>query len=399
MIQQISEEQYRLLINNRTLFKNIKHIKKEKNKIYISFEKDTSDKQKYQILKNNNYYLPIQYRWVDMSYENHNIIINPTNPNIIGYSYSDGTFTSKNKAIYEYFERLCCFTPPTLIYDKPKGYQIDYDQLGIDWSNSMLNGKTKYWVNGHSIFSDNKVRIPYNFVFYGKPLDDMGKYLGSSNGVALGKSNKDAFRRALREYIERDVLLTCWLNKGRDLFQVKLNPYIGVSPYLLRHGITIEYFVYKYRVNNNFIVWCQLTNPKNEKAYQSSGFAAKLDIEEAIKHALSEAWGALKYKEENIKSNNLNILKDIQNYYFDVNNANKIKILTKYTKIYNYSNLTNLSNIGLRDKYQEIISVDLSIPELRSQGLYCQKVIGVGGKSMVFDYHLASDMPKYLPLA
>ena len=34
MIQQISEEQYRLLINNRTLFKNIKHIKKEKNKIY-----------------------------------------------------------------------------------------------------------------------------------------------------------------------------------------------------------------------------------------------------------------------------------------------------------------------------------------------------------------------------
>lgn len=136
MIQQISEEQYRLLINNRTLFKNIKHIKKEKNKIYISFEKDTSDKQKYQILKNNNYYLPIQYRWVDMSYENHNIIINPTNPNIIGYSYSDGTFNSKNKAIYEYFERLCCFTPPTLIYDKPKGYQIDYDQLGIDWSNS-----------------------------------------------------------------------------------------------------------------------------------------------------------------------------------------------------------------------------------------------------------------------
>ena len=72
MIQQISEEQYRLLINNRTLFKNIKHIKKEKNKIYISFEKDTSDKQKYQILKNNNYYLPIQYRWVDMSYEYNN---------------------------------------------------------------------------------------------------------------------------------------------------------------------------------------------------------------------------------------------------------------------------------------------------------------------------------------
>ena len=95
----------------------------------------------------------------------------------------------------------------------------------------------------------------------------------------------------------------------------------------------------------------------------------------------------------------MNILKDIQNYYFDVNNANKIKILTKYTKIYNYSNLTNLSNIGLRDKYQEIISVDLSIHELRSQGLYCQKVIGVGGKSMVFDYHLASDMPNYLPLA
>ncbi|WP_172993071.1 hypothetical protein, partial [Lactobacillus helveticus] len=83
----------------------------------------------------------------------------------------------------------------------------------------------------------------------------------------------------------------------------------------------------------------------------------------------------------------------------DIRNTNKVKVLTKYTKSCNYSNLINLSNITLRSKYQEIISVDLSIPELRNQGLYCKKVIGIGGKSMFFDYHLAPDMPKYLPLA
>lgn len=398
MIQQISQEQCNLLISNKDLFQNVKHIKKVKDKVYISFEKDISDQQSYQILKNNNYYLSTQCKWIDMSYGHHNIIMNPANPNILGYSYFDGTSNSKNKAIYEYFERLCCFIPPKFS-PKLKSYQIDYDQLGIEWSNSLLNNKPKYWVNGHTIFSDNDVEIPYNFVFYGKPLEDVGKSLGSSNGVALGKSSRDAFRRALREYIERDVLLTCWLDKGKDLFQVKLNPCIGTSSFLLKQGINIECFVYKYKVDNNFIVWCQLTNLQNKQAYHSSGFSAKSNLEKAITHALSEAWGALKYKEENITSKSANVLRDIQNYYFDINNANKIKILTKYTKTCNYSNLTNLSNIGLRDKYQEIISVDLSIPELRSQGLYCQKVIGVGGKSMVFDYHLASDMPKYLPLA
>ena len=39
MIQQISEEQYRLLINNRTLFKNIKHIKKKKIKYILVLKK------------------------------------------------------------------------------------------------------------------------------------------------------------------------------------------------------------------------------------------------------------------------------------------------------------------------------------------------------------------------
>ena len=180
---------------------------------------------------------------------------------------------------------------------------------------------------------------------------------------------------------------------------MKFNRHIGISHYLSKRRIDIDCFVYNYKICNNFIVWCQLTNSKNKQAYHSSGFSAKPNIEKAIAHALNEAWGAMKYREENIISESSNTLKNIQDYYFDVSNANKTQVLTQYTKSYNYSNLINLSNITLKNKYQEIISVDLSIRELRNQGLYCQKVIGIGGKSMVFDYHLASDMPKYLPLA
>ncbi|MCD9224497.1 YcaO-like family protein [Lactobacillus helveticus] len=301
--------------------------------------------------------------------------------------------------MYEYFEQLCCFTPPQFTYTESENYRIGYDKLGIEWSNPILNGKPKYWINGCTTFSHKNIEIPYNFVFYGKPLNDIAKHLGSSNGVALGKINTDAFQRALREYIERDVLLTCWLDKGKDLFHVKINHHMGISHYLSKQGINIDCFVYKYKICNNFIVWCQLTNSKNKQAYHSSGFSAKPNIEKAVSHALSEAWGALKYKEENILSKSSSPLKDIQDYYFDIRNTNKVKVLTKYTKSCNYSNLINLSNITLRSKYQEIISVDLSIPELRNQGLYCKKVIGIGGKSMVFDYHLAPDMPKYLPLA
>ncbi|MCD9224495.1 hypothetical protein [Lactobacillus helveticus] len=56
MIQQISLEQYNLLLNNKVLFQNIKNIKKVNDKLYVSFIGDTSDLQEYSILKNNNYY-------------------------------------------------------------------------------------------------------------------------------------------------------------------------------------------------------------------------------------------------------------------------------------------------------------------------------------------------------
>ena len=108
MIQQISLEQYNLLLNNKVLFQNIKKVN---DKLYVSFIGDTSDLQEYSILKNNNYYLPPKYKWVDISYGHHNVILNPNNPNILGYSY-DESLKSKSKAIYEYFERFCCFTPP-----------------------------------------------------------------------------------------------------------------------------------------------------------------------------------------------------------------------------------------------------------------------------------------------
>lgn len=42
MIQQISLEQYNLLLNNKVLFQNIKNIKKVNDKLYVSFIGDTS---------------------------------------------------------------------------------------------------------------------------------------------------------------------------------------------------------------------------------------------------------------------------------------------------------------------------------------------------------------------
>ena len=83
MIQQISQEQYKLLLNNRNFFQDIECIKKVKNKIYVNFVKDISDIQKFNILENNNYYLSSKHKWIDVSYGRHNIIMNPNNPNIL----------------------------------------------------------------------------------------------------------------------------------------------------------------------------------------------------------------------------------------------------------------------------------------------------------------------------
>jgi hypothetical protein len=52
MIQQISLEQYNLLLNNKVLFQNIKNIKKVNDKLYVSFIGDTSDLQEYRKLSN-----------------------------------------------------------------------------------------------------------------------------------------------------------------------------------------------------------------------------------------------------------------------------------------------------------------------------------------------------------
>ena len=51
MIQQISLEQYNLLLNNKVLFQNIKNIKKVNDKLYVSFIGDTSDLQEYETVK------------------------------------------------------------------------------------------------------------------------------------------------------------------------------------------------------------------------------------------------------------------------------------------------------------------------------------------------------------
>ena len=46
MIQQISLEQYNLLLNNKVLFQNIKNIKKVNDKLYVSFIGDTRGDRK-----------------------------------------------------------------------------------------------------------------------------------------------------------------------------------------------------------------------------------------------------------------------------------------------------------------------------------------------------------------
>ena len=51
MIQQISLEQYNLLLNNKVLFQNIKNIKKVNDKLYVSFIGDTSGDRKIILCK------------------------------------------------------------------------------------------------------------------------------------------------------------------------------------------------------------------------------------------------------------------------------------------------------------------------------------------------------------
>ena len=249
--------------------------------------------------------------------------------------------------------------------------------------------------------SNNIILVPYSLVYYGAIDVDDDFLLGSSNGVAIGNGLDDAIARSLAEFIERDLLIERWLRRGDGLLKITdrlemVNEFNVDLPYFE----DVEIFVVDITLSGLYTVWVKVTT-NDDHIYTSSGFSSNRNFDLAVQHAFSEAIGSIHVQ---LNSESINKsqdrLQEIQKYYFDKNNKNKIDVLSEKAKPVSLKEVNELTNYDLFDRYEDILMVDMTLPEIENTGLACTKVICIGGNNLFFDYELNNpEFPKFLPIA
>lgn len=386
----IPEKHFQFVINNIYYFPTVVAIKllngkyfigsNSNNKVFLSLSLKSLNKENKKL------------GWVVFKNGIENIVVNKLNPNILGYSLN-----SESKAIYEYLERACSFFVDqnkevinTKLFNENLK-KLTYEELGFSWDNNTNIHPVKNWVKAKSIFQKKSYLVPYNCVYYGNTIKNDNYSFGSSNGTALGISFMDAYKRALYEFVERDILISAWMNKGVSLLKVKSN-FLKLSP-VIRSKINI--YIYDKKVDNQYIIWCFLKN-LNKNYYSTSGFAVHKNLKIGVEHAIEEGYGAFLNKHDK-KNNKLDM---IEEYYSDRKNSKKIGELYKKSGNIDLNEISMLPNISTQSLYSDIIYKDITISEILDLGFHCVKVFGLGGNSMYFNYDLVdSSFPKYLPIA
>lgn len=330
--------------------------------------------------------------WTEFKMGVENIIINKFNPSILGYSLNN-----KERSIYEYLERACSFflKPNEQIINTDMTNtdlkKLSYKDLGFYWGNKIASRPIKNWIKAKSVFQKKEYLVPYNSVYYGKIIKSDEHSFGSSNGIALGSGFIDTYKRALFEFVERDILISSWLGHGSALLHVNLDNF-KISPFLKPY---INIYIYDKKVNHRYVIWCFLKN-LNDNYFSSSGFSVHRNFKAGVEHALEEGYSAFLNKHEN-KNDKLDI---IENYYSNSQNKKKIEALYEKSGNITLNNIGNLPNVSTQSLYSDIIYKDITVPEILDLGFHCVKVFGLGGKSMYFDYNLTDQsLPKYLPIA
>ena len=339
--------------------------------------------------------LPDKLKWVTVDNKFQQIAINQKNPKILGYAFgtlSQFDFSNQNRSILEYLERMCSFfngieSKKNLIIKDKKLFDSIYFGFGWGWPSKNEFPVVEKWIKAKSLKSNNIILVPYSLVYYGAIDVDDDFLLGSSNGVAIGNGLDDAIARSLAEFIERDLLIERWLRRGDGLLKITdrlemVNEFNVDLPYFE----DVEIFVVDITLSGLYTVWVKVTT-NDDHIYTSSGFSSNRNFDLAVQHAFSEAIGSIHVQ---LNSESINKsqdrLQEIQKYYFDKNNKNKIDVLSEKANLF--------------DRYEDILMVDMTLPEIENTGLACTKVICIGGNNLFFDYELNNpEFPKFLPIA
>lgn len=319
---------------------------------------------------------------------------------------------SKLKATCEAIERYAGSVIPDQTYIKSSYNEIkneainpkrliNFDTLQYtkDFPFSRFCPNTKIdWVKAFSITKSRNIFIPTSAIFLGYNATIPKKirlFPTTSNGLALGTSQKDAFRRGLYELIERDAALTLWYTQ-RIPIRIDLDSLSNPDFHFIKNKIIDEGLILEVCVSTFDIpIPSTIAIIRDIRGYPafSVGLGCDNNLEKAVLKATMEALMVRNTLEllpkdmlVNIKRRSVKNFMDHALYYSTLSKEKVIrklyfgkkltiiKINSKFGFSEKYSDLDTLISLFTR-KNMEIIKYDLTTPIISSMGYSVVKTI------------------------
>lgn len=280
---------------------------------------------------------------------------------------------------------------------------IDFDSLqyteAFPFSRFRPNTKID-WVKAFSVTKNRNVLIPASAIFLGYNAiipKKLRLFPTTSNGLALGTSGKDAFRRGLYELIERDAALTLWYTQ-RIPIRVNLDSLSNSDFHFIKNKIIDEGLILEVCISTFDIpIPSTIAIIRDIKGYPafSVGLGCDNNLEKAVFKATMEALMVRNTLELLPKDMRVNIkikrrsVKNFMDHALYYSTLSKEKVIRK---LYSGKKLTIAkinSKFGLSEKYSdldtlialftrknmEIIKYDLTTPIISDMGYSVVKTI------------------------
>lgn len=319
---------------------------------------------------------------------------------------------AKLKAMCEAIERYAGSVIPDQTYIKSSYNEIKSEAINpkrlIDFEPSQyaesfpfsrFRPNTKIdWIKAFSVTKNRNVLIPASAVFLGYNAmisKNLRLFPTTSNGLALGTSGKDAFRRSLYELIERDAALTLWYTQ-RIPIRVNLDLLSNPDFHFIKNKIIDEGLILEVCISTFDIpIPSTIAIIRDIRGYPafSVGLGCDNNLEKAVFKATMEALMVRNTLELLPKDMRVNIKRrSVKNFmdhalYYSTLSREKIirklysgkkltitKINSKFGFIKKYSDLDTLISLFTK-KNIEIIKYDLTTPIISDMGYSVVKTI------------------------
>lgn len=271
-----------------------------------------------------------------------------------------------------------------------------YDREDINCSRFLVNSEIP-WIEGVDLYSSKTVMVPADFVFY-PAIREKPLVFDTSNGASAHIDNVHAILNGLYEVIERDSLLTMWLNKiSMPVLEPKILPFGFEESLKLINDYGMQ--VKLVDLTNDTCIPTIMAVCYNKKPDKSPallvGAGSHIEPEKALQKALFEMEFMLTEMLERPNKKKINRPDQISTmyehplYYLNPNKRKYWEFMIRGTKINtlqklakrpfknNYSVLMHIVR-HLQSMNHNVIAVNITPPDISKMGIRAVKVFVTG---------------------